>query len=122
MEAHCLLLWGPTLLFQSGSNFWDKGSEVWEKTLDHGPTLCCQGHHQGLLTARPVLGFHLRFCRVLFCGHSLTGSPGLGALRVGHLSLTLHPVGVTRSYHKSEFYHLQNQGSGWDDPVSQGHL
>ena len=45
-----------------------------------------------------------------------------GALRVGCLALTLHPVGVTRSHYESEFSHLQNRGPGWDDPVSQGHL
>ena len=74
MEAHCLLRWGPTLLFQSGSDFWDKGSKVWEKTLGRGSTLCCQGHHWGLLTARPVPGLHLSVCRVLFRGHSVGGA------------------------------------------------
>lgn len=122
-------LWRPTSSYTGDQPFfpvWQRflgpGSKVWEKTSAVVPPLCWPGpSYWGLLTARPAPGLHLRFCRALFRGHS-AGGPGLGVLKVGCLALTLHPVGVTRSHHESEFPHLQTQGPGWDDVVSQGHL
>lgn len=90
----------PTLLFQSGSDFWDQGSKSGRRPSAVVPppsaARAVTGTTHGPASPRPPS----QILQGPLPEDTQLGSPGLGR-GPWCLALTLHPVGVTRSHHES---------------------